>query len=280
MTEDDLIYVSYSMIMEIYECPMLEPATLFLFVITIHKMHRDLPAHNFEHSFACLHNVYCIMKRYGDHFDEIEKLAMMLGALGRNIEHPGFSNSWLRYTNHPLSIVHDIGCLQNEQFRVAKLLINNTLLLSRFGEEQQQRFMHFFRLYTLTPELQYHLRFSRKQLDRICVPDPITGRCAFDWEDEAHRELLHGLISVVGNLAMNCKPYRVTIRLAERFMKEYFNEGDEVRRMGRTPVPHMDRLVGWRTPEWHIRMMRFFQPVFKLLENVMPQTGELYEISE
>lgn len=205
---------------------------------------------------------------------------MMLGALGRNIEHTGYSNSWLRFTNHPLSIVHDTGSLQNEQFRVSKLLINNTQLISQFSDEQQERFMHFFRLFILTPELQYHLRFSRVQLEKICVPDPISGRCSFDWEDEGHRELLHGLISVVGNLAINCKPYRVTIRLADRYMRELFAEGDDIRRLGCTPVPHMDRLVSWRTPEWHIRMMRFFQPVFELLHNVMPQTSELYEISE
>lgn len=72
MSENDLIDMSYSMIMEVCDCSPLEPDILFLYVITIHKMHRNLPSHNFEHSFSCLHNVYCILKRYYDRFDEIE----------------------------------------------------------------------------------------------------------------------------------------------------------------------------------------------------------------
>lgn len=67
-----LIQLSCDMIMDVCGSRYLSPDAVFLYVITVSKLHPDLPVHNFENSFMCLHIVYCILKRYTDRFSLVE----------------------------------------------------------------------------------------------------------------------------------------------------------------------------------------------------------------
>lgn len=98
--------------------------------------------------------------------------------------------------------------------------------------------------------------------------------------DETQRTLLRGLISTAASLAMYTKPYRVASKLCLRQMAELFAEGDEVRKFGLTPVPVMNRGFYVLVPEWHLKLVRFLQPCFLLLQNVLPETAELNDGAE
>lgn len=122
----------------------------------------------------------------------------------------------------------------------------------------------------------YFLRFNREEVEAVCGLDPHTQRSVFDWSSEHHRTLLRGLITNVSHLNMFCLPYRVSSTLVMRHMEERQAEGDLVRKHGLTPLPHMDRTMDWPIPEWHMKLVRLIGPFFELLQNVLPETGELW----
>lgn len=72
MEHNDMIHLAHNMIVETCSGPLLDRNAVFLFLLTVYKMHRPLPYHNFEHSFMSMHTVYCILKRYPERFDDME----------------------------------------------------------------------------------------------------------------------------------------------------------------------------------------------------------------
>ena len=77
---------------------------------------KRVPYHNFTHAFNIVHICYIILTKTSlrDYLEDIDVLSCMVGALGHDLDHPGFNNMYYQKTKHPLAqTVNDQGILEN-----------------------------------------------------------------------------------------------------------------------------------------------------------------------
>lgn len=120
---DKLTDLSYRMITDVCGLHFLDTEATYAFLIVTRKLYRNVAYHNFEHAFVFLHCIYCMLKRYGDRFDQLDKLSLMLGALVHDIDHPGYTNTFLKLSNHPLATLYEDSFLENHHFWLGQLVV-------------------------------------------------------------------------------------------------------------------------------------------------------------
>lgn len=72
------------------------------FISVIAKSYKRVPYHNFTHAFNIVHfNYYVLIKsQIRDYLEDIDVLAIILGSLGHDIDHPGANNVFFTKTKH------------------------------------------------------------------------------------------------------------------------------------------------------------------------------------
>lgn len=113
----------YRMLADVLGMNYLNAEATYAFLVELRKLYREMSYHNFEHAFVFLHSVYCVLKRHGDRFDQVEKMALMLGGLCHDVDHPGLTNTFLKLTRHPLSTLYDDSCLENHHIWMGQFVL-------------------------------------------------------------------------------------------------------------------------------------------------------------
>lgn len=103
-TISDLIYFAY----KIFQSSGLDNSNLTSFLGLISQNYfNHLPFHNFWHGFSVLQMIYVIGERnfqLNDFFIDKEYIFLLLAAVGHDICHPGFNNSFLIATKHEIAV--------------------------------------------------------------------------------------------------------------------------------------------------------------------------------
>jgi hypothetical protein len=77
---------------------------------------KRVPYHNFTHAFNIMHSCYIIVTKTSvrEYLEDIDILSMMIGALGHDLDHPGFNNVYFQKLRLPIAqTVNDQGILEN-----------------------------------------------------------------------------------------------------------------------------------------------------------------------
>lgn len=85
-------------------------------IVTIERNYKRVPYHNFTHAFNIVHFVYFLLRttRLREYLEDIDVLALMLGALGHDIDHSGMNNIYYQKIRHTLALtVNDNSVLEN-----------------------------------------------------------------------------------------------------------------------------------------------------------------------
>ena len=71
----------------------------------VQRHYKRVPYHNFTHAFNIVHMTYYLLRttKLREYIEEVDVLALMLGALGHDIDHPGINNHYFIKTKHPLA---------------------------------------------------------------------------------------------------------------------------------------------------------------------------------
>lgn len=71
----------------------------------VERHYKRVPYHHFTHAFSIVHLTYYMVRnsRIQDYLEEVDVLAVMLAALGHDIDHPGANNLYLQKTGHILA---------------------------------------------------------------------------------------------------------------------------------------------------------------------------------
>lgn len=94
----------------------IDEAVLRNFISDVQKNYKRVPYHNFTHAFNICHMCYYILRttKVRDYLEDIDILAIMIGSLGHDIDHPGVNNLYLQKTRHVFSTtVNDSSILEN-----------------------------------------------------------------------------------------------------------------------------------------------------------------------
>lgn len=89
---------------------------LKLFLDEVSQNYNQVPYHNFTHAFNIAHKCYSYLTQTSlpNYLEEIDKLTMILAAIGHDVKHPGVANPYLIKSNSPIALtVNDASVLEN-----------------------------------------------------------------------------------------------------------------------------------------------------------------------
>lgn len=87
------------------------------FIQEIQDTYNLVPYHNFTHAFNIAHQLYILLRRTKlkeKYLDNVDALALLLSAIGHDLDHPGFNNTYFQKTGSVLTqSVNDLAVLEN-----------------------------------------------------------------------------------------------------------------------------------------------------------------------
>lgn len=106
---------------------------------------KRVPYHNFTHAFNIVHMCYIIIRKtkIREYLDDVDILSCMIGALGHDLDHPGFNNIYYQKLHHPITLkFNDQGILESyHSYMLMKLLSDpKNDILSGLSTEEKARF--------------------------------------------------------------------------------------------------------------------------------------------
>jgi 3'5'-cyclic nucleotide phosphodiesterase len=127
------------------------------FIAEAQRNYKRVPYHNFTHAFNIVHMCYILLRttRLRTFLEDIDVLALMVGALGHDLDHSGMNNLYYSKTKHALSqAVSDSSILEN---------YHAYMLFFLLGKEENQILANL-----TTPEL---ARFRKATVEAILGTD-------------------------------------------------------------------------------------------------------------
>ncbi|XP_075975259.1 cAMP and cAMP-inhibited cGMP 3',5'-cyclic phosphodiesterase 10A-like [Anticarsia gemmatalis] len=270
-SKEDMAGLVCYMFTEMFGDRCFEREALGDFILTVLRCYRNKAYHNAEHAFCFTHTLFLILINNMDYFDFIETVALMLAGLCHDIDHPGYNNNFLALCKHPLSKMYKNSMLEYHHFFVTKKIIEDKNILSKLPVRDNERIMEEIKYNILCTDLAVYFQI-RAQLT------PLLADHQFDWNDNAHRKMLKGILMTTSDLSGCCKPFGVSKVIAEAVYEEFYDQGDRERAMGYTPLSMMDRRRSINQPAEQIQFLSVVVlPCLLLLQNIFPNTNPLID---
>ncbi|GFO47936.1 phosphodiesterase [Plakobranchus ocellatus] len=104
-----------------------------------------------------------------------------------------------------------------------------------------------------------------------------TGK-GFDWDAVQHRNILTAVTMTACDLCAMFKPWDVQQKLVYVIMEEFWQQGDEEKKRGITPVEMMDRSKKDELPNLEVGFIQSIcVPCYELMFQVMPDTKPMLD---
>eukprot|EP00002_Diphylleia_rotans_P002366 TRINITY_DN11505_c0_g1_i1.p1 TRINITY_DN11505_c0_g1~~TRINITY_DN11505_c0_g1_i1.p1 ORF type:complete len:1471 (+),score=307.50 TRINITY_DN11505_c0_g1_i1:48-4460(+) len=101
---------------------------LHRFLGSVRSNYNENPFHNFHHAFTVVHTVFLFICHTNaeDFLQPLDKLALLVAALGHDLDHPGLTNAFEVSSSSPLAILYnDVSVLENHHCFVTFRLLKN-----------------------------------------------------------------------------------------------------------------------------------------------------------
>lgn len=88
------------------------------FTLTVRKNYRPVSYHNWEHGFQVCHAIWQILKTATTvAFSELDKMALLFGAICHDLDHRGYSNDFIKRTESPLSALYTTSIMEYHHYK-------------------------------------------------------------------------------------------------------------------------------------------------------------------
>ncbi|KAG9351420.1 hypothetical protein JZ751_022670, partial [Albula glossodonta] len=249
--------------------------TLARFCLMVKKGYRDPPYHNWMHAFSVSHFCYLLCKnlQLTNYLDDIEIFALFVSCMCHDLDHRGTNNSFQVASQSVLAGLYSSegSVMERHHFAQAIAILNThgCNIFDKFSRKDYQRMLDLMRDIILATDLAHHLRIF-KDLQKMAQEGYNPKSCH-------HHSLLLCLLMTSCDLSDQTKDWKTTRKIAELIYKEFFSQGDLEKAMGNRPSEMMDREKAY-IPELQTSFMEHIaMPIYKLLQDIFPRSGELYE---
>lgn len=240
------------------------------FLLEVRETYRDNPFHNFRHAFCVIQMMYGLLHitKMHEHFSTEEIFCLLISTLCHDMDHPGYSNSYLinartklalRYNDKsPLENHHASMCFQT----MAKPECN---ILANVNNEAYRGLRGMIIKLILATDMVDHAVYVNdwKKINR-----------AFDPENVEHRTVLMKLLIKCCDISNEIRPMQVSDQWLDRLLDEYFTQGDHEKAQGLPTLPFMDRTKTTRASA-QVGFIKFV--LIPLFESLVPAFGEPVE---
>lgn len=248
----------------------INPELMEQYLLAVQATYRDNPFHNFRHAFCVTQMMYGLLHLLGlrEVFTTEELFCLLTATLCHDMDHPGYSNSYLinartklalRYNDKsPLENHHASMCFQVMSKPECNILVNMSNDMYRYLRSVIIKVI-------LATDMVDHA---------VYVSDwkKISGE--FDGESADHRLVLMKLLIKCCDISNEIRPTQVSDRWLDRLLDEYFTQGDQEKAQGLPTLPFMDRTKTTRASA-QVGFIKFV--LIPLFETLVPAFGQIVE---
>eukprot|EP00056_Hartaetosiga_gracilis_P003182 m.60259 g.60259 ORF g.60259 m.60259 type:complete len:446 (-) comp11360_c0_seq5:125-1462(-) len=251
------------------------PVVLREFFTCMHNSYRDNTYHNFFHamdvaqfSFA----VYMNSSSLKVHLTPLDMFCALILGLAHDLDHPGVNNDFLIKIRDPVALLYNsTSVLENTHSASLFLLMNNRPtcdVLANLPADQLKQARRFISRGILATDMSRHFKLIKAIND---VP-PLADTASPPEDD---RLLMLDCIAKSADLCHLVRPWPIAKAWEDRVMEEFFEQGDQEKEMGMSPMDLFNREkcnVPGSQCWFYVNMGK---PLFDALHRHVPETDVL-----
>ncbi|XP_063089153.1 cAMP and cAMP-inhibited cGMP 3',5'-cyclic phosphodiesterase 10A isoform X2 [Cavia porcellus] len=241
------------------------------FIMSVKKNYRRVPYHNWKHAVTVAHCMYAILKNNHSLFTELERKGLLIACLCHDLDHRGFSNSYLQKFDHPLAALYSTSTMEQHHFSqtVSILQLEGHNIFSSLSSSEYEQVLEIIRKAIIATDLALYFG-NRKQLEEMHQAGSLN------LHNQSHRDRVIGLMMTACDLCSVTKLWPVTKLTANDIYAEFWAEGDEMKKLGIQPIPMMDRDKKDEVPQGQIGFYNAVAiPCYTTLSQILPPTEPL-----
>ncbi|XP_036916411.1 cAMP and cAMP-inhibited cGMP 3',5'-cyclic phosphodiesterase 10A [Sturnira hondurensis] len=241
------------------------------FIMSVKKNYRRVPYHNWKHAVTVAHCMYAILQSNGGLFTDLERKGLLIACLCHDLDHRGFSNSYLQKFDHPLAALYSTSTMEQHHFSqtVSILQLEGHNIFSTLSSSEYEQVLEIIRKAIIATDLALYFG-NRKQLEEMYQ----TG--SLNLNNQSHRDRVIGLMMTACDLCSVTKLWPVTKLTANDIYAEFWAEGDEMKKLGIQPIPMMDRDKKDEVPQGQLGFYNAVAiPCYSTLMRIFPPTEPL-----
>ncbi|XP_053476440.1 cAMP and cAMP-inhibited cGMP 3',5'-cyclic phosphodiesterase 10A isoform X1 [Ictalurus furcatus] len=241
------------------------------FTMSVRKNYRRVPYHNWKHAVTVAHCMYVILQKTSGILTELERKGLLIACLCHDLDHRGYSNSYLQKFDHPLAALYSTSTMEQHHFSqtVSILQLEGHNIFSNLTSSEYEQVLEIIRKAIIATDLALYFG-NRKQLADLLS----TG--ALDLNNHAHRDRVIGLMMTACDLCSVTKLWPVTRLTANDIYAEFWAEGDEMKKIGMQPIPMMDRDKKNEVPQGQVGFYNAVAiPCYTTLSELFPPSAPL-----
>ncbi|XP_035176180.1 cAMP and cAMP-inhibited cGMP 3',5'-cyclic phosphodiesterase 10A isoform X2 [Oxyura jamaicensis] len=240
------------------------------FTMSVKKNYRRVPYHNWKHAVTVAHCMYAILQNNQGLFTDLERKGLLVACLCHDLDHRGYSNSYLQKFDHPLAALYSTSTMEQHHFsQTVSILQEGHNVFSNLSSSEYEQVLEIIRKAIIATDLALYFG-NRKQLEELHQAG------ALNLKNQAHRDRVIGLMMTACDLCSVTKLWPVTRLTANDIYAEFWAEGDEMKKTGIQPIPMMDRDKKDEVPQGQIGFYNAVAiPCYTTLAQIFPPTGPL-----
>lgn len=265
------------MVHNLFEPDMFDLPTLARFILTVRKNYRSVPFHNFYHAFLVAHTMYYILSNTPGFMTDVEMQACLFACICHDIDHRARTNAFLRKYTSKLGSLYPTGSLLeqhhfNHSMNILQMDSHN--IFSHLPLNIYKQVIGLFKHMILSTDLA--LSFAiRKDVQELIDNDTL------DLENHVHRSKVFSLTMTVCDLCAVSKLWPTQHDTVEAIYAEFYDEGDEEKRLGGQPLPLFDRdNIAHQAEEQAFFVSKVAMPNFETLSKILPCVQPMLEATK
>ncbi|XP_025109858.1 probable 3',5'-cyclic phosphodiesterase pde-5 isoform X2 [Pomacea canaliculata] len=246
---------------------------LMRFTLTVRKNYRNVPYHNWVHAFSVAHSMYTVVKTCQHQLTHLECLALFVACLCHDLDHRGKTNAFMVKSATPLAAVYSTSTMEHHHFNQTVTILQHEghNIFKHLTSDEYKKVLSDIRHCILATDLALFFPNRARLKD-------IVAKQGFSWNADEHRDLLMGISMTACDLCAMYKPWRTQLDLVYVIMEEFWQQGDEEKLKGMTPMAMMDRDKKDELPQLEVGFITSIcLPCYELLGNVLPETHPMLE---
>ncbi|XP_039204859.1 cAMP and cAMP-inhibited cGMP 3',5'-cyclic phosphodiesterase 10A isoform X6 [Crotalus tigris] len=238
------------------------------FTMSVKKNYRRVPYHNWKHAITVAHCMYVILQHNHKTFTDLERRGLLIACLCHDLDHRGYSNSYLQKFDHPLAALYSTSTMEQHHFSqtVSILQLEGHNIFSNLNSTEYEQILEIIRKAIIATDLALYFG-NRKQLEEL------QQTRSLNLKNQAHRDRVIGLMMTSCDLCSVTKLWHITRLTANDIYAEFWAEGDDMKKLGIQPIPMMDRDKKDEVPQGQIGFYNAVAlPCYGTLAQILPPT--------
>ncbi|XP_027861887.1 cAMP and cAMP-inhibited cGMP 3',5'-cyclic phosphodiesterase 10A isoform X2 [Xiphophorus couchianus] len=240
------------------------------FTMSVRKNYRRVPYHNWKHAVTVAHCMFVILQKTTGIFTELEKKGLLVACLCHDLDHRGYSNTYLQKFDHPLAALYSTSTMEQHHFsQTVSILQEGHNIFSNLNSSEYEQVLEIIRKAIIATDLALYFN-NHQQLTELLTTHGL------DLNNHSHRDRVIGLMMTACDLCSVTKRWQVTRLTANDIYAEFWAEGDEMKKIGIQPIPMMDRDKKDEVPQGQVGFYNSVAiPCYTTLSELFPPSHPL-----